>query len=66
MLSMQCESQVAEDGQVLRFLLDPDGSHVAGITAAVDTGDVLVTGHVLGDYITAFKKSQLPSAIRTP
>lgn len=40
------------DGQVLDFLMDPNGEHVSSISAAVEHEGCLFMGNLAGDFVS--------------
>jgi hypothetical protein len=44
--------QVSGEGEVLDFLMDPTGSHISSVSAAVEHEGVLFMGNLHGDYVS--------------
>lgn len=55
-----CVVQVSTEGQVLRMLMDSDGSHVAATAAVLETEKYLYFGNLAGTYVSRLDKALLP------
>ena len=51
---------MSPDGRVLRFLLDPDGSHINSTTAVTETERGLFIGNLAGNYVSFLAAEHLP------
>lgn len=52
--------QVSTEGQVLRMLMDSDGSHVAATAAVLETEKYLYFGNLAETYVSRLDKALLP------
>ena len=51
-----CVVKISGDGEVVDFLMDPDGSAVSTVSAVTETQDgrQLLVGNLGGDYVSVY------------
>ena len=57
-------AQVSAAGEVLQFLMDPDGSVVSAVSSVTEHKGRLYFGTVSGDYASYLDKSDIPPKLR--
>ena len=54
--------QISADGEVLRTLMDPDGSHISHTSSVTAHGDRLFIGNLAKDYVSVLDLASCKAA----
>ena len=54
--------QISEDGEVLRTLMDPDGSHISHTSSVTARGERLFIGNLAKDYVSVLDLASCKAA----